>query len=67
MATDPISKPIRVVLAVVAVPSLILAAMLGWLIVSGRQNEIGFYEALYAVMGVAALYTAVKGHLPFRS
>lgn len=66
MSSSYFSKPLRIVMAVVSIPSLILAGMLVYLIVQGRVNEVGFYESLYALLGVFAIVVAYKGRLPFK-
>lgn len=60
------SKPLRIVMAVVSIPSVILAGMLVYLISQGRINEVGFYESIYALLGIFALVVAYKGRVPFR-
>lgn len=53
-------------MALVSIPSVILAGMLVYLISQGRLNEVGFYESIYALLGIFALVVAYKGRVPFR-
>lgn len=56
-----LSLRLRIILGIASIPSFILAGMLGVMIVNGDANDIGFFEAVYACVGILALYIALSG------
>lgn len=52
---------IRILLGVFAIPSLILAHMIGSMALSGNYQEIGYFEWVYSLVGVIAMYIALTG------
>ncbi|MDT0593998.1 hypothetical protein [Glaciecola petra] len=52
---------IRIILGIASIPSFLLAGMLGVMIVNGDASDIGFFEAVYACVGILALYIALSG------
>lgn len=51
----------RVILGVFAIPSLFLAFMLGSMIVKGDFQDIQYFEWVYSLVGMLALYISVTG------
>jgi hypothetical protein len=60
-AKPPLSMKMRVLIAIIASPSVLLAVMLGTLVLQGQVQDIGFMEVIYAVVGMFALYMAISG------
>jgi hypothetical protein len=52
---------IRILIGIVAVPSLILAAMIVSMLINQTAGKISFFEVLYSLMGVFAMYIALTG------
>ncbi len=52
---------IRILMGIVAVPSLILAAMIVSMLINQTAGKISFFEVLYSLMGVFAMYIALTG------
>jgi hypothetical protein len=57
----PLSIKIRVLIAIISLPSVVLAVMLGTLVAQGQAQDIGFMEVIYALVGFFALYMAISG------
>lgn len=60
-ANSKLSMRLRIILGIASIPSFILAGMLGVMIVNGDAGDIGFFEAVYACVGILALYIALTG------
>lgn len=59
---DPkLSSTIRIALAVFAIPSLILAYMIGAMVLSGNYQGIDYFEWVYSMIGIFAIYIAITG------
>ncbi len=52
---------IRILMGIVAVPSLILAAMIVSMLINQTAGKINFFEVLYSLVGVFAMYIALTG------
>ena len=52
---------IRVLIGIIAVPSLILAAMIVSMLINQTAGEVSFFEVLYSLVGVFAMYIALTG------
>jgi hypothetical protein len=52
---------IRILIGIVAVPSLILAAMIVSMLINQTAGKISFFEVLYSLVGVFAMYIALTG------
>ena len=52
---------IRILIGIIAVPSLILAAMIVSMLINQTAGEVGFFEVLYSLVGVFAMYIALTG------
>ena len=52
---------IRILIGVVAIPSLILAAMIVSMLINQTAGKISFFEVLYSLVGVFAMYIALTG------
>ncbi|GAC17906.1 hypothetical protein [Paraglaciecola arctica] len=62
MNTEPkLSLKIRIVIGIVAIPSLILAAMIMSMLIKQTEGEISFFEVVYSLVGVFAMYIALTG------
>ena len=62
MNNEPkLSLKIRVLIGIIAVPSLLLAAMLMSMLINQTPGEINYFEVVYALVGVFAMYVALTG------
>jgi hypothetical protein len=52
---------IRILIGIIAVPSLILAAMIVSMLINQTAGEVSFFEVLYSLVGVFAMYIALTG------
>lgn len=60
-ANTKLSMRLRTILGIASIPSFILAGMLSVMIVNGDAGDISFFEAVYACVGILALYIALTG------
>ncbi|MCF2946581.1 hypothetical protein L0668_00550 [Paraglaciecola aquimarina] len=58
---DKLPLNLRILIGVVAIPSLVLAGMLGVMTFNGQFQEISIFEWIYSIAGFVALYIAVTG------
>jgi len=56
-----LSLKIRVLIGIIAIPSLILAAMIMSMLINQTAGEISFFEVIYSLVGVFAMYIALTG------
>jgi hypothetical protein len=56
-----LSFKIRVLIGIIAIPSLILAAMILSMLIKQTAGEISFFEVIYSLVGVFAMYVALTG------
>ena len=56
-----LSFKIRILIGIVAIPSLILAAMIVSMYINQTPGEISFFEVLYSLVGIFAMYIALTG------
>lgn len=56
-----LSLKIRVLIGIIAIPSLILAAMIVSMLINQTEGEIDFFEVIYSLVGVFAMYVALTG------
>ncbi|MDB4327076.1 hypothetical protein [uncultured Paraglaciecola sp.] len=56
-----LSFKIRVLIGIIAVPSLLLAAMIISMLINQTAGEISFFEVIYSLVGVFAMYVALTG------
>ena len=56
-----LSLKIRIIIGIGAIPSLILAAMLLSMLINQTDGEINFFEVMYSLVGVFAMYIALTG------
>jgi hypothetical protein len=62
MNTEPkLSLKIRILIGIIAIPSLILAAMIMSMLIKQTAGEISFFEVVYSLVGVFAMYIALTG------
>jgi hypothetical protein len=59
--TPKLSLKIRVLIGIIAIPSLLLAAMLISMLINQTPGEINYFEVVYALVGVFAMYVALTG------
>ena len=52
---------IRILLGAFAIPSLFLAYMIGVMAVNGDYQKIDYFEWLYSLIGILAIYIAITG------
>jgi hypothetical protein len=52
---------IRIVIGIIAIPSLILAAMIVSMLINQTEGEVNFFEVIYSLVGVFAMYVALTG------
>ena len=58
---EKLSLPIRILIGVVSIPSFILAGMVAVMIVNGDMADVGYFEVVYSLVGIFALYIALTG------
>jgi len=56
-----LSLTVRIIVGLLALPSLLLAFMLISEAINGRYNGIGIFELVYSVVGFFAVYIALTG------
>ncbi|MFT7373366.1 MAG: hypothetical protein ACI9T9_002066 [Oleiphilaceae bacterium] len=56
-----LSSNIRILLGVFAIPSLILAYMVGVMAVNGDYQKVDYFEWFYSLIGILAIYIAITG------
>lgn len=62
MSTEQkLSLKIRILIGIIAIPSLILAAMIVSMLIKQTVGEINFFEVIYSLVGVFAMYVALTG------
>jgi len=52
---------VRMLLGVFAIPSLFLAYMIGVMSLNGDYQEIDYFEWVYSLIGIIAIYIAITG------
>jgi len=52
---------IRILIGIIAIPSLILAAMIISMLINQTAGDISFFEVIYSLVGVFAMYVALTG------
>ena len=52
---------IRILIGIIAIPSLILAAMILSMLINQTPSEINYFEVVYSLVGVFAMYVALTG------
>ncbi|WP_299072166.1 hypothetical protein [uncultured Paraglaciecola sp.] len=52
---------IRILIGIIAIPSLILAAMILSMLINQTPGEINYFEVVYSLVGVFAMYVALTG------
>jgi hypothetical protein len=58
---DKLPTNIRIILGIFAIPSLLLAYMIGVMVVNGDYQEIEYFEWFYSIIGFIALFISVTG------
>jgi hypothetical protein len=58
---EKLTSNIRILLGVFAIPSLFLAYMIGVLAVNGDYQKIDYFEWIYSLIGILAMYIAITG------
>ena len=62
MNTEPkLSLKIRILIGIIAIPSLILAAMTISMFINQTAGDIDYFEVIYSLVGVFAMYIALTG------
>ncbi|MEP1448536.1 MAG: hypothetical protein ABJK37_20700 [Paraglaciecola sp.] len=56
-----LSLKVRILIGIFALPSLILAAMIISMLINQTQGEVSFFEVIYSLVGVFAIYVALTG------
>jgi len=56
-----LSSNIRILIGALSVPSLYLAYMIGVMAVNGDYKKVDYFEWLYSLMGILAIYIAITG------
>jgi hypothetical protein len=56
-----LSLKIRIVIGVLAIPSLFLALMIGATAARGDYAEINYFEVMYSLVGIFAIHIALTG------
>ncbi|MFQ3190359.1 MAG: hypothetical protein ACI936_001490 [Paraglaciecola sp.] len=62
MSNEPkLSLKIRVLIGIIAIPSLLLAAMIISMLINQTAGDISIFEVIYSLVGVFAMYVALTG------
>ncbi|AGH47589.1 hypothetical protein [Paraglaciecola psychrophila] len=62
MNNEPkLSLKTRVLIGIIAIPSLILAAMIISMFIDQTSGDISAFEVIYSLVGVFAMYIALTG------
>jgi len=56
-----LSGKIRILIGILSLPSIMLAALIIYSISNGNAEDIGFFEVIYAIVGLFAAYIALSG------
>jgi hypothetical protein len=56
-----LSLKIRILIGIIAIPSLILAAMTISMFINQTAGDINYFEVVYSLVGVFAMYIALTG------
>ncbi|MFT6897870.1 MAG: hypothetical protein ACJA13_002282 [Paraglaciecola sp.] len=56
-----LSLKIRILIGIFAIPSLVLALMIGATVVRGDYAEISYFEVIYSLVGIFAIHIALTG------
>jgi hypothetical protein len=56
-----LSLKTRVLIGIIAIPSLILAAMIISMFIDQTSGDISAFEVIYSLVGVFAMYIALTG------
>jgi hypothetical protein len=56
-----LSLKIRLLIGIIAIPSLILAAMTLSMFINQTEGNISYFEVVYSLVGVFAMYVALTG------
>jgi high-affinity nickel permease len=56
-----LSLKIRLLIGIIAIPSLILAAMTLSMFINQTEGSISYFEVVYSLVGVFAMYVALTG------
>jgi hypothetical protein len=52
---------VRIVLGIFAIPSLFLAYMIAVMSLNGDYQEVDYFEWVYSLIGLLAIYIAITG------
>ncbi|MFT4746112.1 MAG: hypothetical protein ACI8XG_000181 [Congregibacter sp.] len=52
---------VRILIGIIAIPSLILAAMIVSMLINQTAGEVSFFEMLYSLVGIFSMYIALTG------
>jgi hypothetical protein len=56
-----LSLKIRLLIGIIAIPSLMLAAMTLSMFINQTEGNISYFEIVYSLVGVFAMYVALTG------
>ena len=56
-----LSLKIRVLIGIIAIPSLLLAAMVMSMLINQTAGDISYFEVIYSLVGIFAMYVALTG------
>jgi hypothetical protein len=56
-----LSSKIRILIGIFAIPSLILAYMVGVMALNGDYQKVDYFEWFYSLIGILAIYIAITG------
>ena len=59
--TQKLPLKVRVLIGILAMPSLILAAMIISMYINQTASDISFFEVVYSLVGFFAMYVALTG------
>ena len=56
-----LSIKIRIIIGILAIPSMALAFMIGATIMHGEYDKISYFEVMYSLVGIFAIHIALTG------
>jgi len=56
-----LSIKLRILIGILAIPSLFLAFMIGATVAQGEYEDISYFEVMYSLVGIFAIHIALTG------
>lgn len=56
-----LSLKVRIIIGILAIPSLMLGAVVISMLINQSTEDLSFFEVIYALVGIFAMYIALTG------